>query len=263
MQQKCVGWLRRRWDSPETTLIVETIQIFLRNTFCFSNTSRRVSGGSDRVNKRRFDSGKLSPKSEQVIFRTTLVDVTLVQSSPWPWMFGSDQRTSGACWSRSGHPGNNILLWTIRRKSQKSGFVEATTYVGTSIPACEAVSQNRLFIRFTVFSLLNVRGKLFIQSIRVRSIFVLTNINGIPKNYFKARTRTYVHDEPVVRDTGLNTYCLIMRFCVCVQNLMLLERPQDGINFKMFFFALFWLPQTKYATDITRFIADLNIYWAY
>lgn len=52
------------------------------------------------------------------------------------------------------------------------------------MPACEAVSQNRRFIKLTVFSLLNVLGKLFIQSIRVRSIFVLTNINGIPKNYF-------------------------------------------------------------------------------
>ena len=75
-------------------------------------------------------------------------------------------------------------LWTIRRKSQKSGLVEATTYVGTLMPACSAVSQNRLFIKLTVFSLLNVRGKLFMQSIRVRSIFVLTNINGIPENYF-------------------------------------------------------------------------------
>ena len=63
-------------------------------------------------------------------------------------------------------------------------MVEATTYVGTSIPACEAVSQNRLLIKLTVFSLLNVLGKLFIQSIRVRSIFVLTNINGIPEIYF-------------------------------------------------------------------------------
>ena len=52
---------------PETTLIVETIHIFRRNTFCFSKTSRRVSGGSDRVSKRRFDSGKLSPKSKQVV----------------------------------------------------------------------------------------------------------------------------------------------------------------------------------------------------
>ena len=71
MQQKRVGLLCRFKDSPETTLIVETIQIFLRNTFCFSKTSRRVSGGSERVNKRRFDSGKLSPKSKQVIFRTS------------------------------------------------------------------------------------------------------------------------------------------------------------------------------------------------
>ena len=52
------------------------------------------------------------------------------------------------------------------------------------MPACSAVSQNRLFIKLTVFSLLNVRGKLFMQSIRVRSIFVLTNINGIPEIYF-------------------------------------------------------------------------------
>ena len=181
-------------------------------------------------------------------------------------------------------------LWTIRRKSQKSGLVEATTYVGTLMPACSAVSQNRLFIKLTVFSLLNVRGKLFMQSIRVRSIFVLTNINGIPEIYFyttyvtldmqhvfmghRIQVRGFVYykrskpshlnwnrliywekfrpyvsvqlcwepanfgkrlnkDRPrrFLQSTVRDTYSDPIMRLVCVQNLMLLELPQDGINF--------------------------------